>query len=265
MPVADVILMSPMFTSGEGYERFMGRWSRKLAPLLVEFGGIEDGWKVLDVGSGTGALSLEMVRRLPRCRVTGIDASKEFVEFATARGEVERARFEAGDAQQLRFADGQFDACVSLLVFNFLPEPVRAAGELRRVTKTGGPICAAVWDYPSGMEMLKVFWESVRALDAGAQGVDESRTRLCGPGELEALWREAGIGKVETRRLEIKTEFASFEDYWEPFLAGIGPTGAYAAKLDTDGKERLREHLRQKLQGRLTLDARAWAVRGVKE
>jgi SAM-dependent methyltransferase len=196
--------------------------------------------------------------------VTGIDASEHFVKAANALHRSEHMCFEVGDAQELRFADREFDACVSLLVFNFIPDARKAAMEMMRVTKPGSPVCAAVWDYSAGMEMLSVFWQTAIALDAHAATMDERRMKLCRQGELKTLWLEAGFGEVEERVLETQLNFASFADYWDPFLEGIGPAGAYVVNLDVDKRERLRDRLQERLQQRLVLRGRVWAVKGVR-
>ena len=61
-----------MFSESDGYERFMGRWSRRLAPLFVTFAGVTEGDRVLDVGSGTGALSAAAAA-IESVQVTGIE------------------------------------------------------------------------------------------------------------------------------------------------------------------------------------------------
>ena len=147
-----------MFSAGDAYERFMGRWSGELAPLLVKFAGVRDGDAVLDVGSGTGALTAAVVVAAPSSRVIGIDPAEPYVAFARTRHPRDLVRFEVGDAQQLRFADGSFDRTVSLLVLNFIPDPAKALDEMIRVTRPDGTVAAAVWDYGQDMEMLRVFW-----------------------------------------------------------------------------------------------------------
>ena len=87
-----------MFSAGDAYERFMGRWSRALAVLLVEFAGVHDGDAVIDVGSGTGAPAAAVVAVAPSSRVIGIDAAAAYVAFAQARHPPDRVRFEVGDA-----------------------------------------------------------------------------------------------------------------------------------------------------------------------
>jgi ubiquinone/menaquinone biosynthesis C-methylase UbiE len=156
-----------MFGDAEAYERFMGRWSRLAAPLLVDFTDVPESARVLDLGSGTGSLAFSIAKQKARSHVVGIDLSKPYVEYANSRNPFpDRVSFQIGDAQQLRFPDATFQTSVSLLVFNFIPDPKKALGEARRVTKPGGRISAAVWDYGSGMRMLRVFWDAaVRRCD----------------------------------------------------------------------------------------------------
>jgi ubiquinone/menaquinone biosynthesis C-methylase UbiE len=163
-----------MFGNAEAYERFMGRWSRLVAPRLVDFTELPERGRALDVGSGTGSLAFAIAERKAQVRVLGIDPSQEYVAFATSRNHFgDRASFEVGDAQQLRFADASFDASLSLLVFNFIPDPKKALMELRRVTKPGGRISAAVWDYGAGMRMLRTFWDAAVHTDPSAESLDE--------------------------------------------------------------------------------------------
>ncbi|MCC6394374.1 MAG: class I SAM-dependent methyltransferase [Bryobacterales bacterium] len=258
-----------MFGDAEAYERFMGRWSRLLGPRLVKFAGVLDTGRVLDIGSGTGSLSFSIAEQKSRCQVLGIDRSNEYVEFAKSRNPVpDRVNFEAGDARQLRFPDGTFQCCLSLLVFNFIPDFRKALAEARRVTRPGGCVSAAVWDYGAGMRMLRVFWDAAVKVDPAAEKLDESHMPLCRAGELEELWKQGGLEDVSERPLDITMRFESFADYWDPFLVGQGPAGAYLRNADSRRKEALREEVKRRLgiqreNRRLRLQARAWAVRGV--
>jgi len=241
-----------MFGNAEAYERFMGRWSRLLAPLLVDFADLPDQCRVLDLGSGTGSLSCAIMR----ANVVGIDPSQEYVAYAESRNPFpDRVSFQVGDAQQLPFPDASFDATLSLLAFNFIPDPKRALAEACRITKPGGPISTAVWDYGDGMRMLRMFWDAAKA-----DSLDEKHMPLCRAGELADLWRRGGLENVREEPLDITMQFQSFEDYWDPFLLGQGPAGRYAASLDAHQLQTLRSELERTLS--LTLPARAWSVRG---
>jgi len=255
-----------MFSLGEAYELFMGRWSVRLAPLLVRFAGVIDGDDVLDVGSGTGALAATVAAVAPSSRVIGIDRSEPYVAVARALHQSPRIRFEVADAQQLPFKDASFDRTLSLLILNFVPVPQKALTEMIRVTRPGGTVAAAVWDYGKGMEMLRVFWDEVVALHPPADGKDERHMPLSGAGELAALWR-AHMQNVSETALTIETRFSSFEDYWSPFLQQQGPAGAHVGTLSPEEREQLASKVRQRLLGDradepITLHARAWAVRG---
>ena len=246
----------------------MGRWSRELAPLLVSFAGVGDGETILDVGSGTGALTSAVAAMAPSGSVTAVDPAASFVAFAQARHPGRRLAFEVGDAQQLRFANGRFDRTLSLLALNFVPDRSKALGEMIRVTRAGGTIAAAVWDYGEGMEMLRLFWDAAVALDSAAEERDERHMPLTHSGQLAGLWCTHGLRDVIEQPIAIDTPFVSFDDYWTPFLNEQGPSGNYVAALSPVNRERLRRRLRQQLLGSgqdrpIRLRARAWAVRGI--
>ncbi len=256
-----------MFSAGDAYERFMGRWSRELAPLLVTFAGVRDGNAVLDVGSGTGALTAAVAAVAPSSRISGIDPAAPYVAFARARHPADLVRFEVGDARQLQFANGSFDRTLSLLVLNFIPDPAKALDEMIRVTRPGGTVAAAVWDYGQGMEMLRVFWDEAIALSPAMDARDERHMPLSRKGELAALWRAHSLQDVVEETLTIQTRFVSFDDYWSPFLEKQGPAGEYVASLPAGERDQLRLRLRRRLLGDgpdrpIVLAARAWAVRG---
>lgn len=258
-----------MFAESAAYERFMGRWSRQLAPLFVTFAGIGPNDAVLDVGSGTGELALAIAASAPSARIVGIDPADPYVKYAQSRAPSERVRFEVGDAQKMSFPDATVDRVLSLLVVNFIPDRDKALDEMIRVSKPGGVVAAAVWDYGGEMEMLRVFWDEAVARDPSIAKRDERHMPLCRSGELAALWRAHGLKQVVEQPLTFTMTFASFDDYWTPFLGGQGPAGAYAAKLPEADRAALAQRLRKRLlgsraDGPITLKARAWAVRGTK-
>jgi SAM-dependent methyltransferase len=257
-----------MFTASEGYERFMGRWSRLLAPQYIAFAGIRDGERILDVGTGTGSVASALAAAMPASEIVAVDPSEAFIAHAKTNTRSGRVRFEVGDAQALRHEDGAFDQTMSLLVMNFVPDPEKAIGEMRRVTRPGGTVSACVWDYDAGMQMLRFFWDEVVALDPAMEPRDERHMKLCREGQLGALWRKAGLADVQERALTIEQRYTSFEDYWAPFLKGAGPGGAYVVSLTEERRRALAARLQERLlggrpDGAFTLRARAWCVRGL--
>jgi SAM-dependent methyltransferase len=257
-----------MFADAEAYERFMGRWSRLVAPQLVDFTDVPDRGRFLDVGSGTGALAFALVERKLQAHVRGIDPSKEYVAYANSRNAFpDRISFEEGDAHQLHFADASFDASLSLLVFNFIPDPRKALREVCRVTKPGGRISAAVWDYGDGMRMLRAFWDGAVSIDAKAEARDEKHMPLCRAGELSELWRQGGLENVHEQPQTVTMRFESFADYWDPFLLGQGPAGVYVRSLSRDRVRVLRSEVKSRVSPSaenlpFAFSARVWSVCG---
>jgi SAM-dependent methyltransferase len=251
---------------GEPYERYVGRWSRPVGRELLAWLAVPKGASWLDVGSGTGALSETILAAASPAAVTGVDSAEGFV--AHARTAVPAATFLVGDAQELPFADGSFDAVVSGLVLNFVPDPGRAVAEMTRVARPGGTVAAYVWDYAGRMELMRVFWDAAGELDPAARELDEGiRFRALGRDGLARLFWAAGQAEVDSRAIDVPTVFRDFDDYWEPFLGGQGPAPAYVASLGEAERTSLRELLRERLpsasDGSISLLARAWAARGL--
>ena len=167
----------------------------------------------------------------------------------------------------LPFSNDSFDLCLSLLVLMFVPDPEKAVSEMCRVTRPGGIVGACTWAH-DGLDLSEVFWEEASKLDREGEARAERALHSNRQGQLSALWKNAGLTQVEEVTLEIQTAFLSFEDYWSPFLTGVGPNGAYLASLSADRRDALRDALRNRLlakgaDGPISLRARALAVRGV--
>ena len=154
-------------TDGDAYERQMGRWSSRLAELFLDFAGPATG-QCLDLGCGTGNLSVALLRRAPAVRVTGLDFSPAYVAHAQGRPDTAGAEFRVGDACALPFADGSFDRVLSLLMLHFVPRAADAVAEMRRVTRPGGVAAATVWDARGGLVAPRLFFDTAAMLDPAA-------------------------------------------------------------------------------------------------
>ncbi|HEX7053083.1 MAG TPA: methyltransferase domain-containing protein [Burkholderiales bacterium] len=258
--------VSDTWERGDPYERYVGRWSRLVAPQFLDWLNVGAGRRWLDVGCGTGALAAAI---LERCAPAALDAVEPSAGFrdAAARNLAGRAALHAGNAARIPLADGSVDAVVSGLVLNFVPDTQLALREMSRVAASGGTVAAYVWDYAGKMQLMRAFWDAAVALDRDAAALDEGpRFPLCRPQALEQAFRAAGLQDVTVRPIDIATRFADFDEYWQPFLGGQGPAPAYAMSLDEERRARLREALRARLaaspDGSIALIARAWAVRG---
>jgi SAM-dependent methyltransferase len=257
--------VSDTWERGDPYEQYVGRWSRRVAPLFLSWLNIPAGRKWLDVGCGTGALCAAIVDHCSPSSVVGVEPSEGFLK--TARESLAgRAAFHRGSATEIPLDDASVDVVVSGLVLNFVPDPRAALAEMARVTVNGGAIGAYVWDYAGKMELMRFFWNAAVELNPDDVRMDEGvRFPLCRPEALVELFASSGLNGVEVTAIDIPTPFASFEDYWRPFLGGQGAGPAYAMSLDETARARLRDRIRERIpteaDGAISLAARVWATR----
>lgn len=256
--------MKSTWASGDAYEPYIGRWSRLVAQEFLHWLELPAGGRWLDVGCGTGALTQTVIDMAAPSQVAGVDPSEEFVSHADAR--VRDATFRVAGAEALPFPDGAFDAVVSGLMLNFVPDPAAAVREMTRVVGQGGLVGAYVWDYAGRMDMIRHFWDAAGELDSRARALDEGvRFPLCSPDRLEELF--AGLRDVGMRAIDVPTGFRDFDEYWQPFLGGQGPAPSYCVSLDQRARDELRDLLRRRIpverDGSIRLIARAWAVSGL--
>jgi SAM-dependent methyltransferase len=258
-------MASPLWTSADAYERYVGRWSRRVAAELLTWLEPPSGLRWLDVGCGTGVLSEVVLDAASPAALTGVDRSTAFLERARARLGPRVTLVEA-DAAALPLADDSVDATVSGLVLNFVPDPTAALAEIARVTVPDGTVAVYVWDYSGGMEMMRRFWDAAEATDPASAAIAETHAwPVTRAGGLADAFSAAGLAAVEERAIDIETRFSDFDDYWLPYLGGGAPAPAYALSLDEERRGRLRERLRRTLptrpDGSIVLTARAWAAR----
>jgi SAM-dependent methyltransferase len=226
---------------------------------------IPDGRRWLDVGCGTGALCAAIVDRCAPSSIAGVEPSEGFLKTAK-ENLAGQAALHHGSATAIPLDDASVDVVVSGLVLNFVPDQRAALAEMARVTASGGTIGAYVWDYAGKMELMRFFWDAAVELNPEAAKMDEGiRFPLCRAEALAALFASAGLNGVEVTAIDVPTPFASFEEYWQPFLGGQGPAPAYAMSLDESARARLRDRIRARIavhaDGSILMSARAWAIR----
>ena len=250
--------------SAEAYDRHVGRYGAQLARALCDAAGVLPGGRALDVGCGPGALAAELVSRLGAENVAAVDPSPPFADACRRR--LPGVRVEDASAERLPFEDGQFDHALAQLVVNFMTDPQAGVREMARVTRPGGTVGAAVWDYAGEMTLLRRVWDAAVALDPAASARDEGTCMpLCTPAELSGLWTEAGLAAVAVTATVVAADYDGFDDLWRGVQSGVGPSGAYTVALAPQHQAALRDELQRRLgvtSEPFRLTARGWIVTG---
>jgi SAM-dependent methyltransferase len=248
----------------EAYDRHIGRYSRALAGELIAAAGVRAGARVLDVGCGPGGLTGELVALLGAGQVAAVDPSPSFLEACRLRHPA--VQVELAPAESLPFADASFDHALAQLVVNFMRDPLAGVREMRRVTRAGGTVAAAVWDYAGGMTLLRRFWDAAVALDPAAAVHDEGQSMgVATPPRLHELWSSAGLGSVDVMGVVVSAAYDDFDDLWRGLEGGVGPAGAWTTSRAPDARLALKDELRRRLgigDEPFELTARAWIVAG---
>jgi trans-aconitate methyltransferase len=257
------------WSSGDAYERYVGRWSRIVAREFIRWLAVPENKQWLDVGCGTGALSQIIFDLQKPKSIKGIDRSEDHVKTARRNLNHPTTEFETGDAQSLSIESDSVDVAVSGLVLNFVPQHEQMVAEMKRVVRKHGMVALYVWDYAAKMQFLRHFWNAAAALDPAARELDEgTRFPICDPNGLLHLFQEVGLAHSEARGIEIATHFKDFDDFWTPFLGGQGPAPGYVMSLSEERRAQLRERIYNSLpfavDGSIPLVARAWAIKGFK-
>jgi trans-aconitate methyltransferase len=243
--------------AAETYQRYMGRFSEPLAVEVVARLRVQPGQRAVDVGCGPGAVTGQLVQRLGVGRVHAVDPSPTVV--AAVREGWPGLDVRLGRAEQRPFSDASMDVAVAQLVVHFLADPMAGLTEMRRVTRPGGVVTASVWDFGGLRGPVDAFWRVVHDLDPDAPG--DRDLPGAQEGSLRDLATAAGLRDVQQDELTVSSSYASFEEWWQTFILGVGPAGAYLAGLDASRRARLRERCAAALPaGPFEVPAVAWSV-----
>jgi SAM-dependent methyltransferase len=261
------------YSNPAAYDRFMGRWSARLAPLFIHFAGVRDGQCILDVGCGTGSLSRALLSAANAINVVGVDPAASYVSFARKYVSGPRIQWHVAAAEALPFPNETFDAALSLLVLQDMADRQRATLEMARVTHRGGTVAACQWDFHDGLPMLSLFWQAAELVAPEAVARHRafhprSPGRRAGFDELTELWSGSGLANVQVTTLDLSMEFGSFADFWLPFLGGATPTSRLAVTINRETSGALAKQLAGTIadvqsDGSFVLPARARAVAGI--
>src|SRR5260370_17988856 len=177
----------------------MGRWSRQLSFRFVEFAGISDGERILDVGCGTGSLTRVLLESADVKTIVGVDLGGVYLESGRKTIGDPGVDFKTGDGASLPFADKSFDRAFAMLVLHFVPDAKKAVDEMRRVVRSGGVVAATVWDGLGGMPALRLFWDAAATLGLADGKVlrDFYFRPMTPPNEMLSAWSEVRLKSVQ--------------------------------------------------------------------
>lgn len=251
--------------AAEAYDRHVGRYGKQLAAGLIKAAGVRSGQRALDVGCGPGQLSTALADLLGGMNVAAVDPSEAFVEACRER--VPGADVRVGTAEQLPFADGEFDAVLAQLVVQLMEDSDAGVREMARAARAGGVVAACVWD-SNTMPLLRSFWDAALAVAPERAGAlnEGQRVGYDRPERLSTLWERSGLADISTDAIWVEADYESFDELFRPFEAGAGHSGACFGSLDEVSQRSLRDEAYRRLgepEGPFTLKARAWWVRGL--
>lgn len=251
------------FTDASGYERFMGRWSRAVAPHFLQWIAPAKRARWLDVGCGTGILTQALLDVCDPVSVVGIDQSAEQVEQAARGPAGKRARFQRADAVDLPFPEGSFDIVASALVLNFIENPPRALEEMRRVTRPGGIVAGYVWDFGKDLSPSGPLRRALRSVGADVPPIPG--TAHSSEEALRALFVQAGLQSIESRTIDVTLAYADLEDFWSAQTPSHMPTTRIINAMTEPERRRLKRRVHEVLAagpgGRIEYSARVNAIR----
>lgn len=251
------------FADGTAYERFMGRWSRAVAPRFLRWIDPPRGARWLDVGCGGGILSEVLVDLYDPAGVVGIDSAAAQIEQASHGAAAAHARFQLADAMQLPFPTASFDIAASALVLNFIPDAARALAEMRRVTRPGGIVAGYVWEFGMELSPSGPLRRAMRAFGAAVPAIPG--TGHSGADALRSLFVGAGLQAVELTTIDVSLAYPDFEDFWSAQTPGYAPTTKIINALTEGERRRLKRTVHDVLaagpNGKIEYSARANAVR----
>jgi SAM-dependent methyltransferase len=222
-----------------GYHRFFGEITGRAIPSLLDAAAVRAGARVLDVACGPGYVAAAAAER--GAEVTGIDVAAEMISLARRLNP--GLDFRRGDAEQLPFEDGSFDAVVANFAVLHVGRPERMAAEAARVLDAGGRVAMTVWDVPASSRLLGVFVEAAaeaRAAPPAEVPAGPDFFRFADDAEFAGLMAAAGLVEPAVRTIELRHHVAGADELWEGVIGGSVRTRALVESQDETTRARIR-------------------------
>ncbi|MEO8883763.1 MAG: class I SAM-dependent methyltransferase [Devosia sp.] len=252
------------FDDGAAYEEMMGKWSRLAGEVFLDWLRPRANLNWTDVGCGNGAFTELLAERCAPQSIVGIDPSEGQLAYARSRHRAGIAQFLQGSAQSLPLAAASVDAASMALVIFFMPDPAAGVAEMRRVVRPGGMVATYAWDMAGdGFPWDPIY---VAMQERGLTAQRPPRIDVSSRGNLERLWREAGLQEVATREIIIGRSFETFDSYWDSAMLASGLKSGLAQQpaASRDAiKTRSRALMPRDSSGQIVYRARANAAKGV--
>ncbi len=254
---------SHKFDDSVGYDRLMGRWSRAVGSVFLEWLAPPREADWLDLGCGTGVFTKLVVDTCDPRAVIAVDSSAVQIDYANNQPAARLANFQVADAEMLPFDNSFFDVVASALTLNFIPDRARAMSEMRRVTRRGGIVAGYVWDFA---EELSPSWPLRRCVHLLSSDLPPiPGTADSSSAALALLFEQAGFGEVVSRSIVVTLEYSDFDDFWSAQTPAYSPTTKIIAAMSADQREALKELVKAQLPSRpdgiVEYSARANAVK----
>ena len=251
------------FDDSAGYERLMGRWSRAVGRIFLDWVSPPQGVRWLEIGCGTGVFTELALEKCSPSVLSAIDPAQTQIDHAKQRPTTRLADFQVADAIAVPFPNASFDVIVAALVINFISDRPRALAEMRRVARRGAMVAGYVWDFAEELSPTGPFRRGLRRF--GVPVPDLPGTGDSSIAALTKLFELAGFDAITTTTIEVALPYTDFDDFWQSQTSSFSPTTKAINAMSDGERAALRETLSAALprspDGGITYSARANAIR----